>query len=170
MRRLVPVGAVALAVVAVGSALAAGPFTIQADHKVGGLAVGSGTRAQAVKRFGAPSSQTGGAQTCNVTWKRLGLRISFLDFAANACNAGGAVIFTITNRAHWRTGVRLRVGDTLARLRSLYPKAKLHAPDGWWLVARKSCRETGGQAYPGVLARAATGHVTALVVSAGVCE
>jgi hypothetical protein len=161
---------VAVGAVVAGSAVAAAPFTIQADHRVGGLAVGRGTRAQAIARFGLPTSIQPGTQTCNVTWKPLGLRISFLDFAGIACRDGGAVKLTITNRAHWRTGVGLRVGDSVARAKALYPKAKLHAPEGWWLVARKSCKETGGQPYPGLLARVHAGHVTALVVTAGVCE
>jgi hypothetical protein len=80
------------------------------------------------------------------------------------------VELTITNRVHWRTGLGLRVGDSVGRVKALYPKAKLHAPGGWWLVARKSCKETGAQPYPGLLARVRNGRVTALVVSAGVCE
>jgi hypothetical protein len=170
MARLAAALVLALAVAGSGSAVAAGPFTIQADHKVGGLAVGSGTRAQAIARFGAPSSQHHGGQSCDVTWKPLGLRISFLDFASDPCTVGGAVVLTMTSRAHWRTGLGLRVGDSVARVKALYPKAKLHPSEGWWLVPRKSCVETGGQSYPGLLARAHAGHVTALVVTAGVCE
>jgi hypothetical protein len=161
---------VALCAVPAGSALGAGPFTIQADHNVGGLTVGSGTRAQAIARFGVPSSQRHSGSSCDVTWKALGLRISFLDFATDPCATGGAVLLTMTSRTHWRSGLGLRVGDSVARVKALYPKAKLHAPDGWWLVARKSCAETGAQPYPGLLARVHANHVAAIVVTAGVCE
>jgi hypothetical protein len=152
------------------AASAVAPFTIQADRKVGGLAVGSGTRAQAIARFGAPSAQKAAGSSCDVTWKRLGLRISFLEFAGDPCTTGGAVLLTITDRAHWRTALGLRVGDTAARVKALYPKAKLHAGDGYWLVPRNSCKETGGQPYAGLLARMGSAKVTALVVTAGVCE
>ena len=156
----------------VAAALATGTFVVSADRTVGGLPVGRGTVAQAVARFGAPTTQrsTGGGVTCVVTWKRLGLTMSFLDFADHACRDGGVGgrDDDVDALAH---GLGLRVGDSVARLRSLYPKAPFRTgPAGFWLVTRHACTEVGGQAYPGLLARARSGHVTALVATAGVCE
>ncbi|HEV2591157.1 MAG TPA: hypothetical protein VGU02_04620 [Gaiellaceae bacterium] len=155
-----------LAVVAV-----AGTLVVSGDQTVGGVAVGRGTLAQATARFGAPTSASaeGGGVTCKVTWRPLGLTMSFLDFANHACRDGGLVIATMTSRAHWRTSHGLRVGDAVTRLRALYPHARLHA-DGYWLVVRQSCQEVGAQLYPGLLARVGAGRVRALVVTAGVCE
>jgi hypothetical protein len=152
-------------------AAVAGTLVVAGDRSVGGVTVGRGTLAQATARFGAPTSQRtlGHGLTCRVTWRRLGLVVDFLDFGDHACSAGGLVTATMTSRAHWRTSLGLRVGDSTARLRALYPKARVHG-DGWWLVARRACAETGASPYPGLLARMRASRVSALVVTAGVCE
>ena len=161
----------AAAVQGVAVLAVAGTLVVSGDRAVGGVAVGRGTLAQATARFGAPTtarSEDGGV-TCKVTWGSLGLTLSFLDFANHACRDGGLVTGTMTSRAHWRTSLGLRVGDPVARVRLLYPHARLHA-DGYWLVARRSCKEVGSNPYPGLLARIARRRVRALVVTAGVCE
>jgi hypothetical protein len=162
--------AAALAAVAV----AAPVYVVNADRTVGGLVVGHATVAQAAARFG-PSARTpdGGGMVCHLSWPALGVRLTFLDFAQHACTKGALVDATITSRTHWRTALGLRVGDTGARLRALYPHAVLHhePPSGYWLVPRRSCKETGGAPYAGLLARVAgNGRVSALVVTAGVCD
>ena len=77
-------------------------------------------------------------------------------------------------RAAWRTAVGLRVGDSAARLRTLYPKARLRTgfagDSGYWLVTRQVCAEVGGGAYPGLLARMKSGRVAALVARSSVCD
>jgi hypothetical protein len=161
--------AAALAVTA-GLAQAGGPpFVVQGDHSVGGLVMGRGTPAQARARFGAPSSTRKTAQDCTLTWSALGLKIAFLAFGGTPCTSGAAVQATITNRARWRTALGLRVGDTVARVAALYPKARVAGSERW-LVTRHACLEVGGQAYGGLVARIHSGRVTALVVTAGVCE
>ena len=81
---------------------------------------------------------------------------------------------TVTGRAAWRTAVGLRVGDTAARLRKLYPRARLRTgfagDSGYWLVTRQVCAEVGGGAYPGLLARMRAGRVSALVARSSVCD
>lgn len=72
-------------------------------------------------------------------------------------------------------GGGLRVGDTTARLWRLYPQASRQtggysAFRGYWLVTRRACAEVGGAPYPGLLARARNGRVTALVVATSACE
>jgi hypothetical protein len=161
----------AAAVQGVVVAVAAGTLVVSGDRSVGGVAVGHGTLAQATARFGLPTSQRveGHGLTCHVTWRRLGLTVDFLDFADHACRDGGLVTATMTSRTRWRTALGLRVGDAVARLRRLYPHARLHS-DGYWLVPRRSCAETGSNAYPGLLARIRANRVSELVVAAGVCE
>ena len=83
------------------------------------------------------------------------------------------LITTVTNRPKWRTALGLRVGDTPARLRSLYPRAHLRGAGedrGYWLVAREVCAEVGGGSYPGLLARVRNGRVSALVARIAVCD
>ena len=85
-----------------------------------------------------------------------------------------ALIVTVTGRTAWRTAVGLRVGDSAARLRSLYPRARLRTgfagDSGYWLVTRQMCAEVGGGAYPGLLARMQNGRVSALVARSSVCD
>jgi len=65
----------------------------------------------------------------------------------------------------------LRIGDTVTRLRSLYPHATLRtyrpglAPvRGWWLVVRTS-RVPDFHRVPALLATARDGRVTELVLN-----
>ena len=72
-------------------------------------------------------------------------------------------------------GARPPRGDTIARLRTLFPHAVRHTAEpaglnGFSLVPRRACEEVGGQPYPGLLARIINGRVSALVVRTGVCE
>ncbi len=102
------------------------------------------------------------------------MKLVFLDFANRACQDGVLVTATITSRSAWRTAVGLRVGDSVARLRRLYPRATLHPSSppwtGYWLVTRRTCAEVGGFPYPGLLARARAGRVTALVAGTAPCD
>src|SRR5918992_133530 len=131
--------------------------------------------AAAMARFGPPSSQRANGPSCLMYWKRLQLAIRFLEFGRPPCTNGVAAVVTITSREHWRTAVGLRVGDRIARLWRLYPNASLQRGTftpfaGYWLVTRRACAEVGRAPYPGLLARARDGRVTALVVSTTACE
>jgi len=65
---------------------------------------------------------------CQVTWARLGLRIQFTSFGgASSCAdslAQSAVVKGPNGRSSWRTQRGLRVGDSLRKLRRLYPDAR----------------------------------------------
>jgi hypothetical protein len=102
------------------------------------------------------------------------LGTKFLDFSGDACEAGVLVTATITSRSAWRTAVGLRVGDSVARLRWLYPRARLHGAAGpsrgYWLVSRRTCAEVGSLPFPGLLARIRVGRVAALVAGTTACE
>jgi hypothetical protein len=174
MRRVLAALIVGAAVTA-AAALAAPPHTIVADRNVGGLVVSTSSPVKARALFGAPSTAAITPTSCVQSWRPIGLVVNFLSFEGRACTKGVVVIATVTSRAAWRTGVGLQVGDATARLRSLYPRATLHAggePNerGWWLVTRRHCPDVGGGAFPGLLARMHAGKVAALVVTASICE
>ena len=114
------------------------------------------------------------ARSCLQSWKGARLAVTFFTFEDKPCARGVALIVTVTGRAAWRTAIGLRVGDSAARLRTLYPKARLRTgfagDSGYWLVTRQVCAEVGGGAYPGLLARMKAGRVAALVARSSVCD
>jgi hypothetical protein len=167
-------GTPVLVVAAAALALGAGgvsSFVIQGDHKIGGYAVkADGSLRGAVREFGAPSSRRRRFQAtaCDVRWRDLGLRIEFYNLGGtDACSGAGRFLrATITSR-RWRTAKGLRVGDSVARLRRLYPRATFRRDRfygaGWWLVTRVSRVGTTSR-YPGLQARVRSGRVSALVL------
>ena len=83
---------------------------------------------KAVFALGEPSSVTSAGIPCTARWKRLGLRILFESFGGDeACGEAKAqygVVKGPAGRRSWRTQRGLRVGDSISRLRSLYPNAR----------------------------------------------
>jgi hypothetical protein len=165
----------ALAVLA-GVASAAAPVNvIHGDRSAGGIGIARSTPAHVKALFGPPStSRLTSAQSCLQSWKRARLAVTFFTFEDKPCARGVALIVTVTGRAAWRTALGLRVGDSAARLRTLYPKARLRTgfagDSGYWLVTRQVCAEVGGGAYSGLLARMQRGRVSALVARSSVCD
>jgi len=109
-------------------------------------------------------------------WRPLGLRMIFGTYGAGGarpCHARRAV-FLDNARAYgkqWRTGLGLGIGDSVAKLRRLYPHARLRTyfrgvrpVRGWWLVVRTS-RLPDFHRVPALLATTRAGRVTALVVN-----
>jgi hypothetical protein len=147
---------------------------IQGDRNAGGIRIGRSTPANVKALFGAPSTvRTPFAQSCLQSWKSARLAVEFFTFEDKPCTKGVALIVTVTGRAPWRTAVGLRVGDTAARVRALYPQARLRglgADRGYWLVTRQICAEVGGGSYPGLLGRMHRGRVSALVARIAVCD
>ena len=177
MRLVLALGTVAaaLAATAASAQAAPAPYIIQSDRSAGGIVIATSKPAAAIRRFGRPASRKAEGPSCLMYWPRLKLAIRFLDFERKPCTNGVAAVVTITSREHWRTAVGLRVGDRVARLWRLYPQASLqkgtYTPfGGYWLVTRRACAEVGGAPYPGLLARARNGRVTAFVVSTTACE
>ena len=165
-----------IALLGVALALTAAPqYVIHGDRTAGGIRVARSTPADVRKLFGAPStSRVPTPQSCVQSWKRAGLTVHFFTFEGKPCSAGVALIVTVTGRTAWRTAVGLRVGDSAARLRTLYPGARLRTgfsgDSGYWLVTRRVCAEVGGGSYPGLLARMQNGRVSALVARSSVCD
>jgi hypothetical protein len=166
-----------VAVLAVtGAARAApAPYVLHGDTSVGGLRIARADLADARARFGAPSATRRVQVECVATWRRIGLTLAFLELSGgDPCRAGALVRATITSRADWRTAKGLRKGDSVARLRALYPRARyrghIHAWTGYWLVTRRACELGGFEPFPGLLARVRDGRVTALVAATTACE
>jgi hypothetical protein len=153
---------------ALAVALALPSFTIRADQAVGPLRVGSATPVLAGAAYGAPSALHRSGTSCTGRWHASSLSLGFLSFDANPC-ASGILVRAVATGRRWHTNRGLRVGDSRARLRSLYPGAKAHR-DGWWLVTRHACAAVGGQEFPGLLVRMSHRRVAGFVVTAGVCD
>jgi hypothetical protein len=114
--------------------------------RVGGFETSEPTVSAARATFGAPtgfSDARSGGNTCVVGWRALGLSIVFGDLsgANDACGDGGladtVVIKGAAGADRFQTNKGLRVGQTIARLRTLYPRASRHG-SSWWLATGKS--------------------------------
>jgi hypothetical protein len=173
---LAVLAAAAAAATSVESAPAApAPHVIHSDRNAGGILIARTKPAAVIRRFGRPASRKAEGPGCLMYWPKVKLAIRFLDFEQKPCTNGVAAVVTITSRVHWRTAVGLRVGDRVARLWRLYPRASFQRGTftpfaGYWLVTRRACAEVGGAPYPGLLARARNGRVSAFVVSTTACE
>jgi hypothetical protein len=148
---------------------------IHGDRSAGGIRIARSTPADVKKLFGAPStSRVTSSRSCLQSWKGARLAVTFFTFEGKPCVRGAALAVTVIGRTAWRTAVGLRVGDSAARLRRLYPRARLRkgfaGDSGYWLVTRQVCAEVGGGAYPGLLARLKSGRVAALVARSSVCD
>ncbi|HET9507743.1 MAG TPA: hypothetical protein VFO81_07355 [Gaiellaceae bacterium] len=168
---------VAAAAAGTAAADAAAPLrVIQGDRAVGGLRIADATLADARARFGAPTAtRREPPYGCVATWRALGLTLLFLELSdRNPCAAGVMLRATVTSRGAWRTSKGLRKGDSIARLRLLYPRAAHRSGfgpwTGYWLVTRRSCELGGFQPYPGLLARVRNGRVAALIAGTVACE
>ena len=116
----------ALAALAGAASAAAPVHVIHGDSSAGGIRIARSTPADVKKLFGAPSTcAVTSARSCGQSWNGAHLTVTFFTFEDKPCARGVALIVTVTGRTAWRTAVGLRVGDSAARLRSLYPKARL---------------------------------------------
>lgn len=119
------------------------------------------TVADGIATLGAPSSLTRSGAVCLVRWNTLGAAV-LASGGANPCTAGTARMrWSRLGGSGWHTDRGLAPGDSLARLRALYPKAR---PLGtkWSLV---SGREKGKRRpVPRLRAEVVNGSVRALWV------
>jgi hypothetical protein len=72
------------------------------------------------------------------------VRIEFANFGeqppgSTACDeyVGQAQVAYLSGAGLWRTAKGLLIGNSLARLRALYPSASRHGIS-WWLISRKN--------------------------------
>jgi len=163
--RLTLVAAVAV-VAFTGAALCSPSFVISGDERIGTFAVRKdGTLGGLQAAFGKPGRLSPTRDGCVAVWGSIGLRVSLYNLGGqNPCKPKtgyfGEAVLTGTG---WSTGKGLRAGDTVARLRLLYPRAERHG-SSWWLLIR-STQATGR--YPGLQATFARGTVASFRVSYG---
>jgi hypothetical protein len=132
---------VALALAVAVSAVAS-PGTsrvIRSDEWIGTYAVKKdGTLGGAIRAFGKPTSLTPSHDGfCGARWSGLGLRVMFYNLGGQDPCGRATGFFgeaSISGRG-WRTSRGAAVGDSLARLRQVFPAATPHGRR-WWLVPR----------------------------------
>lgn len=148
------------------------PFVIVSDKVVGGVRM-LVTLDEATTVLGGPDrTRRLNNYECRASWRGMSLTLLFLDLSnADPCHEGGLVTATATS-PKWRTAKGLRIGDSVARLRSLYRGATFHRASyrGWWLITRRTCPTTGSVPYPGLLARTINRRVSVFVVVVAACE
>jgi hypothetical protein len=98
----------------------------------------------AVRAFGNPSLRTAGTgrqdNICIVRWGRVGLQMQFstghADPCADSALARGTWVGARVDAGHWRTDNGLGLGDSLEKLRRLYPQATYRPgpPQAWQLL------------------------------------
>jgi len=163
------------AVVCAVGVVAATPLTYSAklDTAAAPLLAGRqvGTVPQAVRLFGKPDrvgTVAGGRPMCSLSWRRHGLEMRFLTAAAGSCGSSDLRSWwQVTMRAvSWHTRLGLHVGDSEAKLSSLYPDARSL---GFLGLGALRELETGGPVCDGgpllaLAARIKSGKVGALLV------
>jgi hypothetical protein len=78
-------------------------------------------RRNAIRAFGRPDGKS--PQGCPNKWKQLGVRIVVADFGGGPVCAGSTRIQTLViTGKRWRTERGLKIGDSLDRVRQLYPE------------------------------------------------
>jgi hypothetical protein len=157
------VASVAAAVaVATPSAAPAPSFVITGDTSIAGFPR-DGTMRRALALFGQPQIRDPfGYEACRLVWPVWGITMT-VGSANNPVGACGPEAkhrqTTLTGR-HWRTSAGLKIGDPLARLRQLYPKAFREKPGTWWLKTRS----LAGLLFPGLEAKILKGRVASFTV------
>jgi hypothetical protein len=154
-----------VAALAASQAASAG-LVVRGDERLSSFRVKTdGTLGGARAVFGRPSrlDRTSGA-TCVAGWSSIGLRIGFYNLGGlNPCGrTTGHFSNALMAGPRWHTSRGLWVGDTVRKLRRIYPTARNRA-GGWWIVTRRS-PVGSGSAYPGLLAQIRDGRVRAFVV------
>jgi len=135
---------------------------------------GGPTIARATQAFGRPSSTRLQQKVlCVVDWTKIGLRVHFVYLGLPApgkttCTPSVGLVQSVTIRgSSFRTERGLRIGDTTARLRSLYPGARFKQ-GSWWLASRPAViGGAPGQLEPYVRANVTGGKVTRLLLFVG---
>jgi len=157
-RVLLAVLVLALAGAAVGSEGTS--RVIRSDEWIGSYAVKKdGTLGGAIRAFGRPSSvRPSHDGFCSVRWNGIGLSVAFYNLGGqDPCGRTTGYFSAATATGHgWRTSNGLKIGDSLARLRHVFPSAVRHG-SRWWLV-RRFTQATGS--YPGLSAGVRSGRIS----------
>lgn len=127
-----------MAALAVALVLAV-PIHVQGHSAIGPYRVHGGTLAAAVRAFGAPLSRAEARGACSVRWR--GLTMRFYTLVENRQCGSASSFESATVTGAWTADRGLRRGDTLARLRRLFPHASPASTLGrgaLWLVRASS--------------------------------
>lgn len=87
-----------------------------------------------IETLGPASSRRPARQGCLVRWRERGAAALVLGGADACARDDGAVAWIRVTGPGWRTQKGLVPGDSLKRMRDLYPSARRRS-GGWWLVA-----------------------------------
>ena len=133
----------------------------------------------AIQSFGTPDSCRLGAPGAHglsnfstAMWSSLGMRMVFASYGGSA-HGGDAcsepASFFLDNvritGTGWQTGLGLRIGDPVSKLKRLYPGALPHN-GAWWIVIKEN--HVGSDSlYPVFEATTEGGSVTAFVLAIG---
>ncbi|HEY1365697.1 MAG TPA: hypothetical protein VGF23_01225 [Gaiellaceae bacterium] len=158
---------IAVAALAIAAPAAAAPSqVIRGDEKLGAFAIKSdGSLGGAVRALGAPTSRVRSEESCHTRWSSLGMQILFYNLGGqNPCsNAFGRFARATVVGSGWRTSNGLKIGDSLARLRQVFPHSGKHG-DWYWLVIRPNRFGYPGH-YGGLQAKIQHGRVVAFVLT-----
>src|SRR5262249_40273179 len=118
------------AITATATAIRIGPFVAWRPSV-------RGTYAQAASAFGrATSCRVLPGRKSRATWSSIGLTIQFIGVAGACATSSGAQLQVLSvTGARWRTSKGLAVGDSLTKLRQLYPAASGHVQT--WLLEKR---------------------------------
>jgi hypothetical protein len=159
----------------------------RASQQLGSFRVRSDPTMRGVTRvFGRPRScRLTSSISSTATWNRFALRVAFATLGGippgrTACTYREMRINWIrATGARWRTGLGLRVGDSVAELRRLYPRARFQrrpigswpAPSYWLVHYRERCVigdcPTRFHRVPKLIASIGGGRVRALFLPVG---
>lgn len=142
----------------------------------------------AIDALGDPSAchlVNGDPSWATAAWRPLGVRMSLVTFGGMAVGETGCTapetIWVSTIRVtgkRWYTSKKLRVGDTVTRLRRLYPNAKgskgvrgWYGPGYWLVTERRRCLGDCGsiqwETAPVLVAETRAGRVSSIVFVVG---
>lgn len=151
-------------VVFVPSASAKTDYMIVRDASIGGFPR-NGLVAQAIEVFGTPGARQIDDDNCTLSWGEHGVVMEtyFLNFGnegPNPCGPQGRHKKTTVTGERWRTSKELEIGDTVSKLRMLYPRAQKEAPNRWRLLTRRSF----GISFPSLEATVRRGRIVSFTV------
>lgn len=148
----------------VPAATAAPSFVIVRDVSVGGFQR-DGNVQRAIAVFGQPTvrrQEEGTFDMCNLQWPALGIsmRTYYTGGTIDPCGPSGRHASTTLTDPRWRTSMGLKMGDTLTKLKKVYPRAQRDKPGVW----RLTTRSFAGLPFPGLEARIKKGRVVSFTV------
>jgi hypothetical protein len=126
---------------------------------LGGWPLRRGSLSVGAARLGPPARLVRAARVCLARWPALGAAVQLAADGPDPCDGTATARWARLAGSAWRTQRGLAPGDSVARMKRLYPAARLRG-GRWWLV---SGREAGRRApVPRLRAEVRSGRVRAL--------